>query len=70
MVGREKMRVNNQLYALYKGDTFIDVGTIDEISERQKIKKKRLFTLKVPAYANRENRKENTFILVRLDDEE
>ena len=60
----------NQLYTLYKGDTFIDVGTLDEISERQKIRKEELFKIKAPYYVNRKNRKENTFILVRLDDEE
>ena len=60
----------NQLYTLYKGDTFIDVGTLDEISERQKMRKQELFRLKVPSYANRKNRRGDSLIFVKLDDEE
>jgi hypothetical protein len=31
------------IYALYKGEEIIDVGTIEEISERQGIKKNTLY---------------------------
>ncbi len=33
---------NNNVYALYKGDTFIDVGTYDELASRQKMGRKHL----------------------------
>lgn len=33
---------NNNVYALYKGDVFIDVGTYDELALRQKMGMKHL----------------------------
>lgn len=43
------------LYALYKGDTFMDVGTLAEMSARTKIDKNRLY--RFMTYAKTDSRK-------------
>jgi len=36
------MKKNTNIYALYKGDAFIDAGTYDELAVRQKMQRKYL----------------------------
>lgn len=36
------MNKNTNVYALYKGDAFIDTGTYDELAVRQKMQRKYL----------------------------
>lgn len=43
------------LYALYRGDTFVDVGTLAEMSERTHISTNRLY--RFMAYAKKDSRK-------------
>ena len=43
------------LYAIYKGDRFIDVGTLDELSERNRIKKASLYS-----HRSREKKRKGT----------
>ena len=42
--------INKNIYALYKGEEFLSVGTIDEISDELDIKKSTLLHYKAPAY--------------------
>ena len=44
-----------RLYALYRGDTFMDVGTLAEMSERTSISKNRLY--RFLTYARTDSRK-------------
>ena len=34
--------MKRKIYALYKGDNFLDVGTLDELATRKKLKKNTL----------------------------
>ena len=44
------MRTNFKDYALYRGEELVMVGTLDEISQKQGIKKKLLQFYKTPSY--------------------
>lgn len=54
-------------YALYKGDNFIDVGTLEEISKRQNISKETLYwyTSKIASTRGKGNR----LFLMKLEDD-
>lgn len=54
-------------YALYKGDEFIDLGTLDEIAQRQNKRKQTLQFIATPAYKKRSAKSTNPLILIRLD---
>jgi len=63
------------IYALYVGDTFIDVGTAKEIAERQGITPKTVQYLSTPAYLRKlETRKKTSNkgyqIVIKLDMED
>lgn len=45
--------MKRQLYAIYKGDEFIDVGTADELAERHGVKVKTIQWMSSPAYHRR-----------------
>lgn len=44
-----------EVYAIYKGDKFIDVGTANEICKNQGWTKKKFLFLKSPTYQNKPN---------------
>ena len=54
-------------YALYKGDKFIDVGTLKEIARRQGVKYSTIIFYGTPAYQKRTGGR--GFITIRLEDE-
>lgn len=58
-------------YALYKGDEFITIGTIDEIAERMGVKKKTIAHYKTPTYLRKIERRKsgggNSMVLIDLD---
>lgn len=54
-------------YALYKGDEFIVLGTVDEIAKFTGIKKESVTFYGTPTYKKR-NSGENAMCLVKLDD--
>lgn len=59
-------------YALYKGDEILSIGTIEEIAEEQKVKKRTVNFYKTPTYEKRiENRKsKKARILIEVEDDE
>ena len=67
--------IKERIYALYVGDTFIDVGTAKEIAERQGITPKTVQYLSTPAYLRKlETRKKTSKkgyqICIKVDMEE
>ncbi|MCT4397873.1 hypothetical protein NVV76_09820 [Pediococcus ethanolidurans] len=54
------------LYKLYRGDLFIDVGTLSELSRRQNISEHTLLFEATPTYAAR-TKYENSLRVYRLD---
>lgn len=59
------------IYALYKGDEFLDMGTKREIAERQNVSLKTIHHYTTPSYKNRfaKRDKRNRRVLIRVDDE-
>lgn len=57
------------LYAIYRGDHFIDVGTLKELSQRNNIVISTLRFEASPAYAKRTNY-EDSLRVYRIDDAE
>lgn len=59
-------------YALYKGDNFLDIGTIKELSKRYNISVKTLRWYSTPCYKNKIKNKNNikSYVVVRIEDEE
>lgn len=53
-------------YALYKGDVLLDIGTLDELQEKYKVKRETLYFYQTPAHKKRE-KKGNLRVLVKLD---
>lgn len=61
-MGRKK-----QEYALYKGDEFINLGTIPEIAKREGVKPKTIYYYKTPAYKKKFKDDKNRKVLIRLE---
>lgn len=53
-------------YALYKGDILLDIGTLDELQEKYKVKRETLYFYQTPAHKRRE-KTGNLRVLVKLD---
>ena len=62
-----KRGVKPSVFALYKGDEFIDVGTLREISARQHLTVSTLRYLATNAYRRRLKDVDDSKIVVRLD---
>ena len=58
-------------YALYKGDNFLDIGTIKELAERYNISVKTLRWYSTPCYKNKiKNKKDvKSYVVVRIEDD-
>lgn len=58
-------------YALYKGDTCLAIGTIEELAKKFNVQKKTLHFYKAPAHLKRaqKSRKGNYRVLVDIDEE-
>lgn len=53
-------------YALYKGEVLLDIGTLDELQEKYKVKRETLYFYQSPAHKRRK-KKGNLRVLVKLD---
>lgn len=60
-MGRKK-----QEYALYKGDEFIDLGTIEEIAKRLKVAPKTVQYFGTPAYKRKGKDDANRKVLIKI----
>ncbi len=60
-----------KIYALYKGDNLLIMGTIDEIAKSQNVKKETILFYGTNTYLKRHenSRSGNYKVLVRLDDD-
>lgn len=54
------------IYAVYKGDKFIDVGTAEEIAEKLKIKKRQVYWY---ASAEQWKKKKHRLDIFKLEEE-
>ncbi len=57
------------IYALYKGDEFIDLGTTKELAEKIGVNERSIRFYSSPTYKKR-NPDGNCYIVIRCDDEE
>jgi hypothetical protein len=57
-------------HAIYQGDTFIDLGTLEELSEKLNISKKNLQWYKTPAAKKRISGERNGYIVIKIEDDE
>jgi hypothetical protein len=56
-----------QEYALYKGDEFIDLGTIKELAERLGVNPKTILYYQTPAYKSKSKDNINRKILIKIE---
>ncbi len=59
-----------KIYAAYKGDEFIDLGTKEELAQKLNTTIDYLSYLTTPTYKKRRKNKGNSMIVIKLDDEE
>ncbi len=64
------MRKQDQsVYAIYKGDEFLDLGTLEELSNKFGISRKSLQWMKSPIAMKRFNGSKNGLIVIKIDDD-
>lgn len=56
-----------QEYALYKGDEFIDLGTIEELAERMGVAPKTIRHYQTPAYKKKGKDDFNRKVLIKIE---
>lgn len=62
-MGRKK-----DIYALYKGDTFITLGTIEEIAKYEEVKPRSIRYLQTPCYKKRFKEDDNNRkVLIKIE---
>lgn len=64
MAGRTK---NNKVYAIYNGDKFLALGTLDEIAAQLGVKRKTIQFYMQPAYKKRRNSKE-CYVVIEVEE--
>ena len=60
--------INKRIYALYHGDNFIDLGTVDYLAELLKVKRRTILFYNSPTYKKRNNY--NGYVVIKIDEEE
>lgn len=58
------------IYAVYKGDEFIDLGTRKELAEKLNLKPDTVKFLSTPTYRKRIKNRPNALIAIKIDDDE
>lgn len=60
-----------KVYAIYKGDKFIDLGTKKELAEKLNVKPETIGFLTTPIYKKRRGKNiDNALIAIRIEDDE
>ena len=54
------------IYAVYKGDEFIDLGTKNELAKKLNIKPKSIGFMTTPSYKKRIKKTENRLVVIKL----
>lgn len=62
--------MNNKMYALYKGDQFLFIGTMKEIAEHRGVQLETIRFLNTPAYKKRSKYQHEPLILISAEDDE
>lgn len=62
--------IKQREYALYHGDKFIDIGTIEYLANLLNVKKKTIYFYSTPTYLKRTKDYSNRYIVILLDEEE
>lgn len=57
------------IYAMYRGDKFIDLGTLDELSKKFNVKKKTIGFYCSPSYQKRKKDYDKSIVVIRLEKE-
>lgn len=60
------MRVKT-IYAVYKGDKFLDLGTVDYLSEKFKVKKETVWYWNSPS--NKRKMKKNRKVAIKIEED-
>lgn len=55
------------MYALYKGDSILTIGTIRELALYLEVKERTIKFYATPTYKNR-NKKGNNYIVIRIEE--
>ena len=59
-----------KIFAVYKGDEFIDLGTRKELAEKLNIKPNSIKFYSTPIYRKRTKDKPNSLIVIKIEDDE
>ena len=59
--------MKKQEYALYKGDKFIDLGTVTELARRNGLSKSTIMFYSSPAYIKRIKKKDKCYIVIKIE---
>lgn len=60
--------MRKQEYALYKGDEFIDLGTVAELAKRNGLSESTIRFYSRPAYLKRIKKKDKCLIVIKIID--
>ena len=62
--------IKQREYALYHGEEFIDIGTIEYLAKLLNVKKRTIYFYSTPAYKKRVPDESKRYIVILLEDEE
>lgn len=63
-----KNKLKQKWYAMYRGDTFVDLGTADYLATKYHKKKKYLLHLSEPAYHRNTPKNSQRLILYKMEE--
>jgi hypothetical protein len=64
-----KIKKNNHIYAIYKGEEFLFVGSKEECAEYLNVKPFTIYFMSSPTYRKRRANSKNALLTIRLEDE-
>jgi hypothetical protein len=56
-------------YALYKGDTFVDLGTRKYLAELLGVTEKTIYFYTTPTYKKRGRENDNRYVVIKIEDD-
>ncbi len=65
---RCRLLAKEGIFTLYRGDEFIDVGTLTEMAKRNNIRRKTLSNMRLPGYRERHKNYENRLCCYKVDE--
>lgn len=57
------------VYALYKGDEFIDLGTLEELAKKEGVKPHTIAYYQTEAYKRKAKNNENRRVLIKIEED-